>query len=115
MQRLRAAEAVAREAGSLAMRYLSNPAALDVRLKGAQDMVTAADGAVERLIVATLRTAFADDAFLGEEGGRVAGGVHDAACWVIDPIDGTANFRARAADLVRGDCVGRCRTAPNWA
>jgi myo-inositol-1(or 4)-monophosphatase len=92
VQRLRAAEAVAREAGSLAMRYLSNPASLEVRLKGAQDVLTAADGAVERLIVATLRAAFAGDAFLGEEGGRVAGGAQDAACWVIDPIDGTANY-----------------------
>jgi myo-inositol-1(or 4)-monophosphatase len=91
-QRLRAAEAVARDAGNLAMRYLADPATLDVRSKGVQDVLTAADGAVERLIVATLRAAFPDDAFLGEEGGRVAGGTGDAPCWVIDPIDGTANF-----------------------
>lgn len=94
-QRLRVAEAVARDAGRLATRYLAEPGALDVRLKGAQDVLTAADGAVERLIVATLRAGFPHDAFLGEEGGRVDGGGADAACWVIDPIDGTANF-ARA-------------------
>ena len=50
--------------------------------------MTAADGAVERAIVAALRAAFPDDAFLGEEGGGAAGD----RCWVIDPIDGTANF-----------------------
>jgi myo-inositol-1(or 4)-monophosphatase len=111
MQRLRAAEAVARDAGGLAMRYLSSPTALDVRSKGAQDVLTAADGAVERLIVATLRAAFPDDAFLGEEGGRVAGGTGDAPCWVIDPIDGTANFaRGLPTWCVSIALVGAART-----
>lgn len=90
--RRHAAEAVAHDAGLLATRYLANPAALEMRRKGPQDVLTAADGAVERLIVATLRGAFPHDAFLGEEGGRVNGGDAQSACWVIDPIDGTANF-----------------------
>lgn len=90
-ERLCVAEAVARDAGRLALHYLADPAALDVRLKGPQDVLTAADGAVERLIISTLRAAFPGDALLGEEGGRVDGGA-DGACWVIDPIDGTANF-----------------------
>ena len=47
-----------------------------------------ADGEVERSIVAALGAAFPDDAFLGEESGGTAGD----PCWVIDPIDGTANF-----------------------
>jgi len=91
-QRLHAAQAVAREASALARRHLADPASLDVRHKGAQDLLTAADRAVERLIVSTLHAAFPNDAFLGEEGGRVAGSASDAPCWVIDPIDGTANF-----------------------
>ena len=91
-QRLRAAEAVACEAGRLALRYLAEPAALDVRLKGAQDIVTAADEAVEQLIVNRLRTAFPQDSFLGEEGGHLEGSAVDMPYWVIDPIDGTANF-----------------------
>lgn len=62
--------------------------ALDVALKGSQDVVTAADGEVERLIVDDLKSWFPDDAFIGEEGGGAAA----EACWVIDPIDGTANF-----------------------
>jgi len=86
--RQRAAEAVARDAGQLARRYLDDPGALKVAFKGPQDVVTAADGAVERMIVAALGTAFPDDTFIGEEGGGAAG----ETCWVIDPIDGTANF-----------------------
>ena len=93
-ERLRAAQSVARDAGRLAQRYLADPDLLDVKLKGPQDVLTAADGAVENLMVATLRAAFPEDAFLGEEGGRV-GADAAQACWVIDPIDGTANF-ARA-------------------
>ena len=88
LARHRAADVVAREAGSLAQSYLAGEATLDAELKGPQDVVTAADGAVERLIVDELRSWFPDDAFIGEEGGGAAA----AACWVIDPIDGTANF-----------------------
>lgn len=88
LARQRAAESVARDAGALACSYLTDLAALNVALKGPQDVVTAADGAVERMIVAELGAAFPDDSFLGEEGGGAVGD----RCWVIDPIDGTANF-----------------------
>jgi myo-inositol-1(or 4)-monophosphatase len=86
-----AAEAAARDAGRLASRYLAEPGTLAVALKGPQDIVTAADRAVEEMIVRSLRSSFRTDAFIGEE----AGGTAADDCWVIDPIDGTANF-ARA-------------------
>jgi len=86
--RLRDAAAAAREAGQLARSYLADPSRLAVAFKGPQDVLTAADGAVERMIVARLSSAFPGDAFLGEEGTGIAGD----RCWVIDPIDGTANF-----------------------
>src|SRR5258706_10136414 len=89
--RLRAAETLAREAGRLALRLRDDRDGLQVRRKGPQDVVTAADVAVERMIVSTVRDAFPGDAFLGEEGGR-SNHALDAACWVIDPIDGTVNF-----------------------
>jgi myo-inositol-1(or 4)-monophosphatase len=79
--------AVTREAGELARRLFSKP--VDVKLKGKQDFITAADGEVEAMIVERLGARFPGDAFLGEEGG--ASGKGDAL-WVIDPIDGTANF-----------------------
>ena len=82
--------AVAREAGELARELFSKP--VEVKLKGKQDYITEADGQVERLIIGRLQERFPQDAFLGEEGG--ASGEGDAV-WVIDPIDGTANFAHR--------------------
>jgi len=82
--------AVAREAGELAKRLFSSPP--EVKLKGKQDFITAADGEVERLIIERLKARFPRDAFLGEEGGPEGEG---SAVWVIDPIDGTANFAHR--------------------
>ena len=84
--------AVAREAGELAKKLFSKPSGLDIKLKAKQDFITAADGEIERLIIERLKTRFPGDAFLGEEGG--AEGTGDAV-WVIDPIDGTANFAHR--------------------
>jgi myo-inositol-1(or 4)-monophosphatase len=82
--------AVAREAGELARKYFES--GVSTQLKGKQDFITVADGAVERLIIERLKGRFPRDAFLGEEGG--AEGTGDAV-WVIDPIDGTANFAHR--------------------
>ncbi|HEV3008057.1 MAG TPA: inositol monophosphatase family protein [Burkholderiales bacterium] len=82
--------AVAREAGELARELFSKP--VEIKLKGKQDYLTEADGEVERMIIARLGERFPGDAFLGEEGG--ASGKGDAL-WVIDPIDGTANFANR--------------------
>lgn len=89
--RERALGAVAREAGDLAAKLFANPAG--VKLKGKQDFITAADGEVERLIVERLRARFPADGFLGEETG--ASGEGAGPVWVIDPIDGTANFAHR--------------------
>lgn len=61
------------------------------KMKGPQDYLTETDGAVEAHIRARLAEAFPQDGFLGEE----TGGHPDPVVWVVDPIDGTANF-ARA-------------------
>lgn len=57
-------------------------------LKGPQDFLTETDLAVENFIRAELGRAFPGDAILGEEGG----GDPAAHLWIIDPVDGTANF-----------------------
>jgi myo-inositol-1(or 4)-monophosphatase len=96
--RFLAAQAIAREAGELALRYRAAPETLDIAFKGPQDFVTEADRAVERLITARLRAAFPGDAILGEEYGS-SGSLKDApVIWAIDPIDGTANFAAGRPD-----------------
>ncbi|GLR65802.1 inositol monophosphatase [Acidocella aquatica] len=72
----------------------------DVRTKsGPLDPVTVADEAAERALDAGLRALFPGDDVLGEEAasadesllGRLA---RPGRVWIIDPIDGTANFAA---------------------
>jgi myo-inositol-1(or 4)-monophosphatase len=79
------------EAGDLAMQYFGNLAELSIMSKGARDMVSDADFAVERLIKDRLLSTYPDDAYLGEETGRVQGN-QDSGIWVVDPIDGTQPF-----------------------
>jgi myo-inositol-1(or 4)-monophosphatase len=90
--RLAAAEAVAREAGSLARRFYEGRETLEIERKGAQDLVSRADREVETLIRGRLRALFPDDGFIGEEHDHAI--VEEAAGghWVIDPIDGTWCF-----------------------
>jgi myo-inositol-1(or 4)-monophosphatase len=87
-QRFLAISGLAREAGALALRYFHDRASLGTTMKGAQDFLTVADGAVEALLRTRIAEAFPDDAVLGEEGGGAAA----ERLWIIDPIDGTANF-----------------------
>ncbi len=88
--RLLAAEAVAREAGAMARRRFLD-SSFQVGFKGPQDYLTEVDGETEDLISARLHEAFPNDGFIGEEtAGRSA--PDGAAVWVVDPIDGTANF-----------------------
>ncbi|WP_262028096.1 inositol monophosphatase family protein [Microvirga sp. Mcv34] len=81
--------AVAREAGALARRrFNGRPGTTGINLKGHQDYLSAVDAEVENLIRMRLLDSFPEDAFFGEEGG----GSFDRDVWVVDPIDGTANF-----------------------
>jgi myo-inositol-1(or 4)-monophosphatase len=90
--RLLTASAVAREAGGLARRHFHNrPKTLHIDFKGDQDYLSATDAEVETLIRTRLQQAFPSDDFYGEEGG----GAFGDNVWVVDPIDGTANFMRR--------------------
>lgn len=79
---------LARGAGAVARDGAARQAAGGFRLKGPQDFLTETDAAVEAHVRAAIAAAFPDDGFLGEETG---GTVRDAT-WIVDPIDGTANF-----------------------
>ncbi len=87
-ERLDAAEVVAREAAAILVSFKSAP---DVVAKGVGDLVTAADRASERHIIARLAALFPGDAIVGEEGGVVSQAGADWL-WYIDPLDGTTNF-----------------------
>src|SRR5215203_3989324 len=87
--RFAAACGIAREAGVLARkRCLERPRSQRPDFKGPQDFLTATDAEVEELIRTRLSTLFPEDSFFGEEGG----GSFERDVWVVDPIDGTANF-----------------------
>jgi myo-inositol-1(or 4)-monophosphatase len=80
---------LARSAGAIAMAGYVRRGPSAVSLKGPQDFLTESDAAVEAHIRRAVNAAFPEDGFFGEEGGRTGG---SDAVWVVDPIDGTANF-----------------------
>jgi len=82
------AQAIAREAGQVMRKRFEDRSSFTLSFKGHQDYLTEVDGEIERLVVSRLREIFPGDTFIGEEGGREA----SDSVWVIDPIDGTANF-----------------------
>jgi len=58
-------------------------------MKGRHDVVTAMDREVERFIRKAIVDAYPNDTIVGEEEG---GGGGTERLWLIDPIDGTANY-----------------------
>ncbi|MGF6776696.1 inositol monophosphatase family protein [Paraburkholderia sp. GAS334] len=87
--RLLAACAIAQEAGYLVRRrFLERDDALKLKFKGPQDYLTETDAEVEKLVALRLSQAFPEDGFFGEEGG----GALSESVWIVDPIDGTADF-----------------------
>lgn len=91
-ERLDAAKTIARDAGAMGLEFFKDISALDIKSKGAQDMVSNADLEVETFVRARLAAAFPEDGIVGEEHEDVAS--TSGWTWVIDPIDGTANFIA---------------------
>jgi myo-inositol-1(or 4)-monophosphatase len=83
---------IARAGGELALGAYRRRDTLAVKSKGLQDIVTATDAAVEALLVGRIRDAFPGDIVLGEESGYTASYDGNVPLWVLDPIDGTANF-----------------------
>ena len=63
---------------------------------GGHDLVTTADKAAEAAVIEVIRAARPDDAILGEEGGAHPG--TSGSRWLVDPLDGTANFVYGRAD-----------------
>jgi myo-inositol-1(or 4)-monophosphatase len=83
---LDAAIEIAREAGQVLLGHRG----VGFELKGAFDLVTAADHASEQLIVTRLREQFPSHGIVAEEGGRAE--LDSELRWYVDPLDGTTNF-----------------------
>jgi len=80
---------IVRAAGELMHKAFTAPEKPTYSLKGKQDYLTATDGAVEQFVRDAIEKRFPGDAVLGEEGG---GSFDGRRLWIVDPIDGTANF-----------------------
>ncbi|MCG8480954.1 MAG: inositol monophosphatase, partial [Spirochaetales bacterium] len=107
-RRLAAARELVTEAGRRARELRDGGLTRDE--KGRHDFVTAADREIEETIRRELHALFPEDRFLGEETGlrdsedEASGGTaekrpsdgatRDAGLWILDPVDGTANFAA---------------------
>ncbi len=98
---LRFCEQTAREAGVVLMEKFGKVVA---REKGPADLVTEADFASQELVMKRVNEIYPDHLIVGEEsvtgasqGGKAEGGDSaplggKGARWIIDPLDGTANF-----------------------
>jgi len=86
MSRLEFSLDLARDAGRLAHSKFGRS---ETSMKGRHDVVTAMDREVERYIRGAIAARYPDDAIIGEEEGGAGDGER---VWLIDPIDGTANY-----------------------
>ena len=82
------ASEIALAAGSL-LRYFFERR-VQFEMKGDYDLVTEADRASEKLVVAKLREMFPSHSIVAEEGGGLENGSEFR--WYVDPLDGTTNF-----------------------
>ncbi|MEO5693257.1 MAG: inositol monophosphatase family protein [Usitatibacter sp.] len=87
---LNTAVKAARKAGSIITRASYDIDKLTIHRKQQNDFVSEVDHAAEEAIISTLKDAYPDHGFLGEESGYRD---KDAEfLWIIDPLDGTTNF-----------------------
>lgn len=87
----------AARAGLRAVRAVTVTGSLNIYTKsGVHDLVTDADQAADAAIANAIRGLRPDDAILTEENGLVDG--TSTLRWVVDPIDGTANYVYRRLD-----------------
>lgn len=77
-------------AGQTALNFFNSRKAGEYQLKGHQDFLTEADTLVEKMILNAISEAFPGDEILGEESACQPDSAR--SLWVVDPIDGTANF-----------------------
>jgi myo-inositol-1(or 4)-monophosphatase len=91
---MQAVKEVVLSAGPLIRDAFLAPSRPAYSLKGQQDYLTETDLAVEQFVRDQITQRFPQDSVLGEEGG----GQTDAErLWIVDPIDGTANFARNIA------------------
>lgn len=82
----------AKNAGDVTLHYFRNPDLKSETKLNDFDVVTEADKAAERVIIEGIRQEFPSHSILSEESGKTC--MPDSEwLWVIDPLDGTTNFK----------------------
>ncbi len=120
-RRAAVAARAADDAGTLADAYVD--AAVETKT-GPTDYVTEADHAAQDRVLSVLGDAYPDDPVVGEEDGedpRLRESVPaDGPAWIVDPIDGTANYvrgmptwACAVACVVDGDPVAAAVVEPD--
>jgi myo-inositol-1(or 4)-monophosphatase len=100
---------LAERAGAVAADFFKSIDTLTIESKGHQDLVSNADRDVETFVRKAISERYPEDGIFGEEHAPVTG--TSGYVWVIDPIDGTANFvRGIPAWCVTIACMFRGRT-----
>ena len=79
-----------RKASKILIRDFGEIEKLQVSIKGPGDFVSASDKKVEKILIEELQKARPAYSILSEEIGKINN--DDSFKWIIDPIDGTANF-----------------------
>jgi histidinol-phosphatase len=87
---LRFLGSLADDADAVALEHARDVGRVD--RKADDSPVTAADREVERVLRARLERERPGEAIVGEEGGGAIGGRRPGRSWLLDPIDGTAQF-----------------------
>ena len=65
----------------------------DVETKSSKtDVVTQVDHAAQDRVVQSITEVYPDEPIVGEEGKRAGSVPPDGTAWIVDPIDGTANY-----------------------
>lgn len=81
----------ARKAGNHIAKSLENTDKIESVQKGTNDFVTNVDKEAESIIIHTIQASYPDHSIVAEESGAIEGKDNDVQ-WIIDPLDGTANF-----------------------
>jgi myo-inositol-1(or 4)-monophosphatase len=84
------AVAIAREAGQIVLKHFRGTVEVNFKGKNNLDPVTNADTESEAYLKKAINEKFPDHGIIGEEGTRDAPGA--TYTWVLDALDGTANF-----------------------
>jgi myo-inositol-1(or 4)-monophosphatase len=79
-----------KEAGEAMLEGLGG--SLEITRKGAVDLVTEVDLALERMIVQAIHERYPDHGVLSEEGKEAEEAQGSAYMWLVDPLDGTTNY-----------------------